>query len=301
MKHSLIMENWRRYLQKQPAQIDMGHLYLIEGRKIKKVSFEKRFNQLNESKGDLENFLKEWEKSCNHTFRLLEQKEQLNEADLQYKIGVQILMMISRIKKWSMKVIMPILRVIAKISPYMNKSPILKTIAKVAVILIVIGATSASAHAGATDGNDFGPLIDWIQENSDLFSDEFMNEIGTIQDYDEDGVLTPYDLKRYIDVEDLTRELATAKSEADPEELERYKRVMDTAMGRVQDAVDSAPSPTAEPQASSTFNYDLAAGQLQAGDSQSKAEWAQRIIQANDKTGGAPEELLKKAKEILEN
>ena len=84
MNQKLIMENWRQFVKKTSFKADMGHLYLFEGRKIKKVSFEKRFNQLNESNRSLDKFVKEWEKSCNYTFKLLERKELLNEQNLQF-------------------------------------------------------------------------------------------------------------------------------------------------------------------------------------------------------------------------
>ena len=213
MKHQIIMESWRKYLQKQPNKLDMGHLYLFEGRKIKKVSFEKRLNQLNESKGSLEKFVKEWEKSCNHTFRLLERKELLNEGDLQFKIGVQILMMISRIKSWSMKLIMPILRVISKVSPYMKKYPILKTIAKLTVMLIILGVTAAPAAAG-TGGGDFTELLNWLIANADIVDPEVVENANLTLSINTSGeAIDVKGMGYYFDESDLVKEVHKLRGE----------------------------------------------------------------------------------------
>ena len=110
----------------------------------------------------------------------------------------------------------------------------------------------------------------------------------------------------YFNFEDLQSEVADLHKELKgTEKNEELSRAIDVATNRVRDAVEAAPEvETPVPSGTSgihSFNYDLAAGQLQAGDPQSKANWAREIIQANDKIGGAPEELLKKAKEILGN
>ena len=238
MKHKLIMENWRRFVKKTSFKADMGHLYLFEGRKIKKVSFEKRFNQLNESNRSLEKFVKEWEKSCDYTFTLLERKEPLNEVNLQYKIGVQILMMISKIKKWSMKLIMPILRVISKVSKYMNKYPILKTIAKFTAMLIVLAVTASSASAAGTEG-DYTELLNWLVANAEFVDPDIVDSAQATLKELGDGGVTPEEMAEKFNIKDLQSAIATAAGEAGAEENDQLSKAIESATNKVEHYVQS--------------------------------------------------------------
>ena len=238
MNQKLIMENWRRFVKKTSSKIDMGHLYLFEGRKIKKVSFEKRFNQLNESNRSLEKFVKEWEKSCNYTFTLLERKELLNEQNLQFKIGVQILMMVSRIKKWSMKLIMPILRVISKVSKYMNKYPILKTIAKISVMLIVLAVTASSASAGGT-GGDYTELLNWLVANAEAVDPDVVEDAKKTLDAFGEGGVTAEEMAKNFDVDNLQSAIATASGEVGAEENDQLSKAIESATNKVEHYVQS--------------------------------------------------------------
>ena len=239
MKHKLIMENWRRFVKKTSFKTDMGHLYLFEGRKVKKVSFEKRFNQLNESNRSLEKFVKEWEKSCDYTFTLLERKELLNEENLQFKIGVQILMMISRIKKWSMKLIMPILRVISKVSKYMKKYPILKTIAKLTVMLIVLAVTAASASASSAMGGDYTELLNWLVANAELVDADIVDSAqATLKELGEGGV-TAEEMAKNFDVDNLKAGIEKASQEAGAEENDQLSKAIESATNKVEHYVQS--------------------------------------------------------------
>tara|TARA_R110000824_G_scaffold281871_10_gene470203 strand:+ start:362 stop:1441 length:1080 start_codon:yes stop_codon:yes gene_type:complete len=238
MNQKLIMENWRRFVKKTSFKTDMGHLYLFEGRKIKKVSFEKRFNQLNESNRSLEKFVKEWEKSCDYTFTLLERKELLNEQDLQYKIGVQILMMISRIKKWSMKLIMPILRVISKVSKYMNKYPILKTIAKFTAMLIVLAVTASSASAAGTEG-DYTELLNWLVANAEFVDPDIVDSAQATLKELGDGGVTPEEMAEKFNIKDLQSAIATAAGEVGAEENDQLSKAIESATDKVEHYVQS--------------------------------------------------------------
>jgi len=60
----LIMENWRHYVAEVESEDRYGYLYLFEGDSVKKVSFHQRLKSLNESEGDFEIFLEEWEESA---------------------------------------------------------------------------------------------------------------------------------------------------------------------------------------------------------------------------------------------
>jgi len=73
----LIMENWRNYVAEVESEDRYGYLYLFEGDSVKKVSFHQRLKSLNESEGDFELFLEEWEKSVTY------QLDRLDEASIE--------------------------------------------------------------------------------------------------------------------------------------------------------------------------------------------------------------------------
>jgi len=293
------MENWRRFVKKTSFKTDMGHLYLFEGRKIKKVSFEKRFNQLNESNRSLEKFVKEWEKSCDYTFTLLERKELLNEGDLQFKIGVQILMMVSRIKKWSMKLIMPVLRVISKVSKYTNKYPILKKISKLAVMLIISSVLiAAGPHADA--GGDFTELLNWLIANADIVDPEVVENANLTLSINTSG--EAIDIKGmgyYFDSEDLVKEVHKLRGELQgTEKSEELSQAVEKALNSVSDAAEGAPEVEAAPEVGqiSVDQIDVKQGKSPQGDLQLTVELPSgkklspqelaKIAKANGITGG---------------
>ena len=73
----LILENWRNYVAEVESEDRYGYLYLFEGDSVKKVSFHQRLKSLNESEGDFELFLEEWEKSVTY------QLDRLDEASIE--------------------------------------------------------------------------------------------------------------------------------------------------------------------------------------------------------------------------
>jgi len=166
----LIMENWRRYSIQE--ENNYGSLYLFENDSIRETSFYERFNSLQESEGDLDVFLEEWEKSVDYTLESLNEQTGVKAIDdVILRTSVQAYMALQKGGQAVGKVLGVAKKLKAALEKKKKENPKLAKVGMFALDALVVGAVAVGVAAIIKSGADPSDVMSLANDVKDVAPD----------------------------------------------------------------------------------------------------------------------------------
>ena len=166
----LIMENWRRYSIQE--ENNYGSLYLFENDSIRETSFYERFNSLQESEGDLDVFLEEWEKSVDYTLESLNEQTGVKAIDdVILRTSVQAYMTLQKGGQAVGRVLGVAKKLKAALEKKKKENPKLAKVGVFALDALVVGAVAVGVAAIIKSGADPSDVMSLANDVKDIAPD----------------------------------------------------------------------------------------------------------------------------------
>jgi hypothetical protein len=166
----LIMENWRRYSIQE--ENNYGSLYLFENDSIRETSFYERFNSLQESEGDLDVFLEEWEKSVDYMLESLNEQTGVKAIDdVILRTSVQAYMALQKGGQAVGRVLGVAKKLKAALEKKKKENPKLAKVGMFALDALVVGAVAVGVAAIIKSGADPSDVMSLANDVKDIAPD----------------------------------------------------------------------------------------------------------------------------------